>query len=267
VRAVNGTRRAIALAVGVLALALWAVSAAQAQNVVFKFDYAGYGSFENKSSVDDDAGCRRQEDWIGKYAFRQDWKVLAITRPHGISIHRDAEYAGSQDLAGHPTSLDVTGAQVTQPNEGCQWAGGSDDTGRFQCGDDHPSLLYDKVLDISAAGKRLIFRAPAFIAYNPLLRGSDTIPSLKTTGCLSIADSPGEYQPGPDIVVRIPIKAATLLHLKKGHYFLVRTSLGHYTAKPDQTGESCLLLTKGPHDSCTVEQDSYTGEVVVKRTS
>jgi hypothetical protein len=39
-RAVNGTRRAIALAASVLALALWAVSAAQAQNVVFKFDYA-----------------------------------------------------------------------------------------------------------------------------------------------------------------------------------------------------------------------------------
>lgn len=56
----SGTRRAIAaLTAGVLGLALWAASLAQAQNVVFKFDYAGYGSFENKGSVDDDAGCRR----------------------------------------------------------------------------------------------------------------------------------------------------------------------------------------------------------------
>jgi hypothetical protein len=84
---------------------------------------------------------------------------------------------------------------------------------------------------------------------------------------LSIADSPGLYTPGPDIVVRIPIKAATLLHLKKGHYFKVHTSLGHYTVQPDQTGKSCFLVTKGPHDSCTVEQDSYTGEIAVKRTS
>jgi hypothetical protein len=264
---VTGTRRLVAVVAGLLALTVWGVSLAQAQNVTFRFDYAGYGSFENKSSVDDNAGCRRQDDWIGKYAFRQDWKVLAITRPHGISIHRDAVYAGSRDLAGHPTSLDVTGSQVTQPGEQCEWAGGSDDTGTFQCGDAHPKLFYDQMLDISAAGKKVIFRMPAFITYNPLLRGSDSIPSLKTTGCESIADSPGQYSPGPDIAVRIPIRAATLLHLKKGHYFRVNTHLGHYTVKGDQTGKSCLLLTKGPHDSCTVELDSYTGEVVVKRTS
>jgi hypothetical protein len=267
VRAVIGTHRLLAALAGLLILGFWGVSLAQAENVTFKFDYAGYGSFENKSSVDDNAGCRRQADWIGKYAFRQDWKVLAITRPHGISIHRDAVYAGSRDVAGHPLSLDVTGSQVTQPNQACEWAGGSNDTGTFQCGDDHPKLFYDKVLDLSEAGKKVIFRAPAFITYNPLLRGNDSIPSLKTTGCLSIADSPGLYTPGPDIAVRIPIKAATLLHLKKGHYFYLHTSLGHYTVKPDQTGSSCFLVTKGPHDFCTVEQDSYTGEIAVKRIS
>jgi hypothetical protein len=266
VRAVTGTRRLLPVLVLVLLVCLWSVSLAQARNVAFKFAYTGYGSFQNKSSIDDNAGCRRQAEWIGKYAFRQDWTVRAITRPHGISIHRDAEYAGSRDLP-RPMSLDVTGSQVTQPGQACEWAGGSSDTGTFRCGDDHPKLFYDKVLDISVAGTTFIFKAPAFLTYNPLLRGSDSIPSLKITGCESIADSPGQYSPGPDISARIPIKAATLLHLKKGHYFLVRTSLGHYTAKPDQTGESCLLLTKGPHDSCTVEQDSYTGEVVVKRTS
>jgi hypothetical protein len=177
------------------------VSLAQAQNVTYKFDYAGYGSFENKSSVDDNAGCRRQADWVGKYAFRQDWKLLAITRPHGISIHRDAVYAGARGLAGYPMSLDVTGSQVTQPGQACEWAGGSNDTGTFQCGDDHPTLFYDKVLDISGAGKKVIFRAPAFIT------------------------------------------------------------------SPDQTGKSCLLVTKGPNDVCTVEQDSYTGEIAVKRIS
>jgi hypothetical protein len=150
------------------------------------------------------------EPGIGQYASRQDWKVLAMTRPHGISIHRDAVYAGSRNLTGHPLSLDVTGTQATQPNQGCQWAGGSNDTGTFQCGDDHPKLFYDKVLDISGAGKSLIFRAPAFITYNPLLRGNDSIPSLKTTGC---------------------------------------------------------LVNKGPHDFCTVEHDSHTGEIAVKRIS
>jgi hypothetical protein len=67
--------------------------------------------------------------------------------------------------------------------------------------------------------------------------------------------------------VRIPIKAATLLHLKKGQYFYVHTSLGHYTVKPDQTGKSCFLVNRGPHDFCTVEHDSYTGEIAVKRIS
>jgi hypothetical protein len=257
----------LAAATSLLLLCVWGISVAQAQNVTFKFDYAGVGSFENKSSVDDDAGCRRQADWIGKYAFRQDWKVLAVTRPHGISIHRTAQYAGEVGLTGHPMSLDVTGSQVAQPQLECEWAGGPNDTGTFQCGDDHPKLLYDKVLDISGSGKSVIFKAPAFIAYNPLLRGNNSIPSLKTTGCLSIADSPGLYSPGPDIVVRIPIKAATLKHLKKGHYFRVHTSLGHYTVEPDQTGKSCFLVNKGPHDFCTVEQDSYTGEIAVKRIS
>ncbi|HEX3689658.1 MAG TPA: hypothetical protein VHV28_08175 [Solirubrobacteraceae bacterium] len=262
----TGTHRFLAALAALLLLCAWGASLAQAQSVTFKFDYAGYGSFESKSSVDDDAGCRRQADWIGQYAFRQDWKVHGIALPHRLQIHTTAEYAGTRDLAGHPTSLDVTGTQVTQPEQACEWAGGSDDTGKFQCGDDHPKLLYDKVLDISSgADKRIIFRAPAFIAYNPLLRGSNSIPSLKTTGCLAIADSAGQYSPGPDITVRIPIKAATLLHLKKGHYFRVHTGLGHYTVKPDQTGQSCLLVTKGPHDSCTVEQDSYTGEIAVKR--
>jgi hypothetical protein len=67
--------------------------------------------------------------------------------------------------------------------------------------------------------------------------------------------------------VCIPINAATLLHLKKGHYFYVHTRLEHYTVRPDQTGKSCFLVTKGPNDFCTVEQDSYTGEIAVKRIS
>ena len=122
----TGTHRLLTLAASVFVLAAWGVSLAQAQNVTFKFDYAGYGSFENKSSVDDNAGCRRQADWIGKYAFRQDRKVHAVTRrPHGIAIHREAESAGSREVAGHPLSLDVTGSQVTQPNEACEWARGS----------------------------------------------------------------------------------------------------------------------------------------------
>jgi hypothetical protein len=37
------------------------------------------------------------------------------------------------------------------------------------------------------------------------------------------------------------------------------------TVRPDQTGKSCLLLTKGAQDTRTVEQDSYTGEIAVKR--
>jgi hypothetical protein len=262
---VTGTHRLLSLAVTLLLLAVWGVSLAQAQAVVYRFDYAGYGSFESKSSVDDSAGCRRQADWIGKYAFRQDWKVHAVTGPHRLAVHTDAEYAGSRDLAGHPLSLDVTGSQVAQPGEECQWAGGPNDTGTFQCGDDHPKLFYDKVLHISGSGKKIIFKAPAFVAYNPLLRGSDSIPSLKTTGCLAIADSAGQYSPGPDVEVRIPVKAATLLHLKKGHHFVVHTELGHYTVRGDQTGKSCLLVTKGPHDFCTVDEDSYTGEIAVKR--
>ena len=265
-RAVFRTHRPLAVLAAALLVAVWGVSVAQARNATFRFAYAGYGSFENKSSIDDDAGCRRQADWTGKYAFRQDWRVQAIMRPRGISIYKDAEYVGSSQPAGHPMSLDVTGSQVTQPGEQCEWAGGSNDTGTFQCGDDHPNLFYDKVLDISlSGGKMLIFKAPAFVTYNPLLRGKTSIPSLKVTGCLSIGDSPGQYTPGPDIAVRIPIKAATLFHLKTGHYFRVHTGLGHYTVKGDQTGKSCLLVTKGPHDSCTVEQDSYTGEIVVKR--
>ena len=50
-----------------------------------------------------------------------------------------------------------------------------------------------------------------------------------------------------------------------GHYVRVNTHLRQYTVVGDQTGKSCLLVTKGPHDSCTVQQDSYTGEVLVKR--
>jgi len=262
---VLGTHRLLALLAGVALAGTWGASLAQAQTVSFRLAYAGYGSFENTSSIDDNAGCRRQADWIGKYAFRQDWKLHAITRPHGISIEKNAEYVGSSTPAGHSSSLDVTGSQVTQPGQQCEWAGGSNDTGTFQCGDDHPKFFYDKVLQISLSGKTLIFKVPAFVVYNPLLRGKTSIPSLKTTGCLSIGDSPGQYSPGPDVAVRIPVKAATLLHLKKGHYFRVNTHLGHYTVVGDQTGKSCLLVTKGPHDSCTVKQDSYTGEVLVKR--
>jgi hypothetical protein len=262
---VLGTHRVLTLLAGLALACAWSVSVARAQTVTFRVAYAGYGSYENKSSIDDNAGCRRQADWIGKYAFRQDWRLHATTRPHGISIEKNAEYVGSSAPAGHPTSLDVSGSQVTQPGQACEWAGGSDDTGTFRCGDDHPKLFYDKVLDIRLTGKTLIFKAPAFVVYNPALRGTTSIPSLKTTGCVSIGDSPGQYSPGPDVAVRIPVKAATLLHLKKGHYFRVHTHLGHYTIKGDQTGKSCLLVTKGPHDSCTVEQDSYTGEVLVKR--
>lgn len=82
---------------------------------------------------------------------------------------------------------------------------------------------------------------------------------------MSIADSPGLYSAGPDITVRIPVKAATLLHLKKGHFFKVHTSLGHYTVGTDQTGKRCFLARKGPRDFCTVEQDSHEGEIAAKR--
>jgi hypothetical protein len=52
--------------------------------------------------------------------------------------------------------------------------------------------------------------------------------------------------------VRIPVKAATLYHLKLGHYFLQRPSLGHYAVAPDQTGRNCFLATHGPSDFCHV---------------
>jgi hypothetical protein len=264
---VTGTRRAFALAVSVLLVGVLSVAAAQAKTELFKFDYAGYGSFEDKSQVDDNAGCRRNEDWIGQYAFRQDWKVTAVVTPHRIGVFKDAGYAGPRDLAGHPTTLDVTGTQTTQPGQECEWAGGSNDTGRYQCGDDHAKLLYDTVLHLSylTSSKAILFRAPAFFGYNPTLRGADSIPSLKTTGCTVFADSPGLYLAGPDIEVKIPIKAATLYHLKLGHYFYVHTRLGHYTSVPDQTGHSCFLVTRGPSDFCHVTKDDYTGEIAVKR--
>lgn len=262
-------RRALALSLTLILGAIWGVTAAQAKTEVFKFDYAGYGSFENKSQVNDSAGCRRNEDWIGQYSFRQDWKVRAVVSPHRIALFKNAEYVGAPGLASHPTSIEVTGTQAPQPQENCEWAGGPDDSGSYRCGDDHAQLMYDNVLHLShpVASKTILFRAPAFIDFNPALRGTNTVPSLKATGCAAIADSPGQYLVGPDIEVKIPIKAATLYHLKLGHYFFVHTGLGHYTVRPDQTGNSCFLVTHGPQDFCTVIEDKYVGEIAVKRIS
>jgi hypothetical protein len=266
---VTATRRALALSLTLMLAAIWGASAAQAKPEVFKFDYAGYGSFEDKSQVNDSAGCRRNEDWIGQYSFRQDWKVHAAVSPHRIAVERNAEYVGAPGLATHPTSIEVTGTQTSQPQENCAWAGGPNDNGRYQCGDDHPQLTYDKVLHLThlVASKTILFGAPAFIGYNPALRGTNTVPSLKATGCAALAYSPGQYLVGPDIEVKIPIKAATLYHLKRGHFFFVHTGLGHYTVRPDQTGHSCFLVTHGPQDFCKVTADKYVGEIAVKRIS
>jgi hypothetical protein len=192
-----------------------------------------------------------------------------MVSPHRIALYRNAEYVGAPGLASHPTSIEVTGTQAPQPRENCEWAGGSNDSGRYQSGDDHAQLMYDNVLHLThlVTSKTVLFGAPAFIDYNPTLRGTNTVPSLKATGCAAIAYSPGQYLVGPDIEVRIPIKATTLYHLTLGHYFYVHTGLGHYTVRPDQTGHSCFLVTHGPQDFCKVITDKYAGEIAVKRIS
>jgi hypothetical protein len=246
-----------------------ALPAARAATETSRIDYAAYGKFENRSQVDDNAGCRRNEDWVGQYSFRQDWKFTVDVRPHGISVHKNADYVGAPGLPAHPTSIEVTGTQTAQPQQQCEWSGGSDDTGRYQCGDAHPKLLFDKVMRIGlvAASKQLLFTAPAFFDYNPALIGSNSIRSLRATGCSSIAFSPGRYLVGPDIAARIPIKASTIYHLRRGHYFFVHTRLGHYTVRPDQTGHSCFTVTRGANDFCRVTSDEYVGELAVKRVS
>ncbi len=263
----TGIQRAFLLTLTVLALIAAGAVAARADTIeTFRFGYAATGTWANTSQVDDNAGCRRKIDWVGSYGFLDTWTLKVIRHARGISIYRQATFNGGKPLSGHPSSLDLKGSQATQPGQECQWAGGTNDTGSFQCGDTHPQLLYDSQLHISlSGGKTLIFRAPAFITYNPMLRGTVAIPSLKTTGCLAIGYSPGMYAVGPDIEVRIPIKAATLFHLQRGHYFNVFPKLGHYTVRGDQTGHSCFLLTKGPSDFCRVTQDSYRGQVIVKR--
>jgi hypothetical protein len=195
--------------------------------------------------------------------------VIVETRPHGISVHKNAQYDGERALPSHPSSIEVTGTQSAQPQQACQAPGRADDTGRYQCGDAHPKLLLDKVLHIAvlASTKRLLFTAPGFFDYLPSLTGSMSIPSLRAGGCSSIAFSPGRYLVGPDIGVRIPIKASTILHLERGHFFFVHTKLGHYTVQPDQTGRSCFRVTRGPNDFCHVTKDEYVGEVAVKRIS
>jgi hypothetical protein len=256
----------MAVAVCTLLVGVAAIPAAQARTETFRFAYAGYGDFENQSQVDDNAGCRRNEDWVGHYSFRQDWNVSVEVMPHRIAIHRTAQYVGNQALAGHPTSVEVTGTQTAQPGQDCEAPGLTNDTGRYQCGDAHPALFFDKVLHIAALnGKRELYTAPAFLDYNPTLTGSNSIPSLRASGCSSISFSPGRYAVGPDIEVRIPISASTLYHLKLKHYFKVDTRLGHYTVLPDQTGKSCFQVTRGPNDFCHVTKDDYTGEVLVKR--
>jgi hypothetical protein len=257
----------LAAVVMTLAGLLAGAASAQANTETFRFIYAAAGTYSDQSQVDDNAGCRRKEDWVAKYAFQQRWTVKVTVTPRRIAISRSPIYVGANLLAGRPTSLDVTGSQVAQPGEGCQWAGGPDDTGRYQCADEHPKLLYDTHLRLSQAGKTIVFHAPAFVTYNPTLAGTDTIPSLKTTGCLSMDYSPGLPFPGPGIAVRIPVKAATLYHLKLGHYFFVRPSLGHYTVAGDQTGRSCFAATHGPTDFCHVTADDYQGQVAIKRMS
>jgi hypothetical protein len=260
-------KRSLALSLTSLLAGLGVAAAAQANTETFRFVYAAAGTYASQSQVDDNAGCRRKEDWVAKYAVRQRWTVKVSVTAHRLVISRTPTYVGGDLLPGRPTSLDVTGSQVAQPGEACEWAGGSNDAGRYQCSDAHPKFLYDSHLRLSQVGKTIVFRAPAFVTYNPTLRGTDSIPSLKTTGCLSFDYSPGLPLPGPDIVVRIPVKAATLYHLKLGHYFFVRPSLGHYGVAPDQTGHSCFQVTRGPSDFCRVTSDVYQGQVGIKRLS
>ncbi len=258
---------AITAAGMVLLIATWAVAAAQAKTEVFKVAYAGYGQFENVSQIDDDAGCRRKEDWVGHYSFRQDWKVRATVTPHRIAIYRQAQYAGAPGLPQYPTSLEVQGSQVRQPREDCEWAGGPNDTGTYQCGDDKSELLLDHDLHLAdlRGSPRILFTAPAFVGYNPTLTGKVSVPSLRSIGCSAFSFSDGIYAVGPDIAVRIPVKPATLYHLKLGHYFRVNTRLGHYTFRPSQVGHSCLGLSLGRPDFCTVTSEKYQGELLLKR--
>jgi hypothetical protein len=67
--------------------------------------------------------------------------VSVEVMPHRIAIHKTAQYLGDRALAGHPTSVEVTGTQTAQPGQDCEAPGLTNDTGRYQCGDAHPKLF------------------------------------------------------------------------------------------------------------------------------
>jgi hypothetical protein len=242
------------------------------QAAQWKVGYAGVGTQTAQGQWPDNAGCVLKTTTVSNYAYSNAWTLSASIKGGKLQGIK-TKFLHSQYPSGFgpgDTSASVKGSNANKPDgEHCQWSGGPDNTGTFDCQAKPAPIEPIKELRLPPSAGRLLFRAGGMIGHSFTalkFTGQDTVPQQQQSsgGCGYFDSFFDSYWPLPaeaEVSV-VPVKVSTLIGLRRNHFFEVNTSPGHYAPAEAKT---CLPPLPVQDQECAVTERSFRGELKVRR--
>jgi hypothetical protein len=233
----------------------------------FDVIYRGTGTWAYNSRFTYDNGCAPTIDGKGEFAFEQEWLVKAKVKGDTTRILQIDHRGGPEPLGGIGDGMNGVSIKGGVTNPDCSEAVYR---GTYNC---HTAQLRHTSIDhllFSRQGARFLITAEGISGDRGHLSGQDTI-SLDHESCdafLPKLPTPfSAFGPELDAWGQVPVKQATLAHLRLRHHFRVSVSLGHYTTGSlRQYRNGCLgIQDHNAQDFCTVSSDQFSGQFSVSR--
>jgi hypothetical protein len=239
---------------------------------VFDVVYRGSGEFAYESRESDNAGCSRTMKGRGEFAFDNEWHMTAAVNGGTLKFTRVDHLSGPGQRGGGSGENNVKLSGDVGNHNGVP--GACQNPGSFDCvgGNLIPESLPGADMLVTGTGSpRLTFLPQGLYRYSGALTGPDSVPTPDGSSCdIFKRDLPSPFSgftPTDDAWGKVPVKAATLAGLKRGHYFKVDVQLGHHTiGSLGKYGKGCLgVEDHDPYDFCTVETDQFGGTFSLRR--
>ncbi len=234
--------------------------------------YAGVGSQTVSGQWPDNAGCVLKATTISNYAYLNVWS-LSATIKDGKLVGIKSRFLRTDYPSGFgpaDTLASINGSRANKPDgEQCQWPGGPDNRGTIECQAKPAPIGPIKELRLPAIGGRLLFEAGGFFSHSLSglrFTGQDTVPQDQSSGGCGVFDTVFDsYWPLPTEaeISKVPVRVSTLIGLRRGHFFRVKTSPGHYA--PAESKSDCLPPIPPQYEECAITDRTFRGELLVKR--
>jgi hypothetical protein len=233
----------------------------------FDIVYRGVGDYAYDSQLTADNGCTTVTHGNGEFAFDQEWDVFAKVNRDTAKVTKIDHVSGPEPTGGPESGQNRAHFDGNVFGAACP----SEYLGTFDCTAAHlnPRSLDDLIF--SKRGSRFIITAEGISELTGAITGSDSI-GIDGESCAHytpfLPTPNSAFGPTGDAWGKIPVKEATLAHLKRRHHFQVTISAGHYTdgGPSNYNKNGCLGINDhNPTDSCTPTIDTFRGTFSVHR--